>query len=169
MNIQNNNQETALMFAAQTGNLNHVDILISAGAEVKNENEIQEMLLIIECLNELIPAKVNQQGEEGNTAPSTFTDASLGVVAARGGFNYMTQSIALGADVNAWYNMSSRLIAPVVDEECPNKKDHTTPLMTVAVEGNVECLKEIIAVGVDINKEERWSNSFDDCCMSRSC
>ena len=36
VNIQNKNQETALMFAAGMGKTNHTEILFSAGAEVNN-------------------------------------------------------------------------------------------------------------------------------------
>ena len=77
-------------------------------------------------------AKVNQGGKGGNKAFSTFTDASLGTAALRGDLSYIKQSIALGADVNALYDMSTASISPVIDDECANKK-YATPLMIAAV------------------------------------
>ena len=64
VNIKNNTQETALMFAAGMGKTNHTDILISAGAEVNNGYESPQNGALmsavmgghVECLKQLTVA-----------------------------------------------------------------------------------------------------------------
>ena len=144
LNIKNNNQETALVIATKTGNVDRTEILISAGAEMSAEDH--QMLLINECLKELIPAEVNQRNIDGKAALSTF------IANLQGNLNNIKQSIELGSNVNDWYDVSA--ILPVLGEEYATKKFHATPLMIFsAFHGHDDYLKELIAAGAEVNKQ----------------
>ena len=77
----------------------------------------------------------------------------LGTAAVRGDLNYIKQSIASGVDMNALYDLSK--VLTITDKECTKKKCYITLLIMVAAEGHIEWLKEIIAAGADVNKQDK--------------
>ena len=77
---------------------------------------------------------------------SSLADTSISFADAIGAgkFTYVKELIAAGVDVNAWYKWSGN----IENRHC------FTPLMIIAIGGQVECLKELIAAGADVNKRD---------------
>ena len=155
----------ALHRAVKDGDVDCLTELIKTGSDniVNKKNDTPLMLDAqkgqVKCFNELYSAlmvtilKNHRDCMKDLPAFSTFTDISLGAAAFMGNLNYVKQSTASSANVNAWYAVSTEQILPVMDKDT-NTKYHLTPLMLAALKGHIECLKELIAAGSHINKKD---------------
>ena len=96
-------------------------------------------------MNDMKTETVNTRSSSADMNIS-FTDA-IGT----GKLTYVKELIAAGVDVNACHKWSGNILLPIMDTQ---NRDYFTLLMIAGISGQVECLKELITAGADVNKRD---------------
>ena len=167
---------TPLMFVANKGNKENLQVLIKAGADVNRQTKQGTTALLfavdkgyIGCVRVLIQsgANVNTRNDKGFTA--------LIQAANNGDAKCLNLLIEARANVNARTNEAHKTALTVATEnrhtECVNillkvgavvnfsTKDGKTPVMLASLCGHIECLQLLIEAEADVNRRTQNNNT----------
>jgi ankyrin repeat protein len=132
---------TALHWAVRQDNLELVNLLIGAGANVKAANRFGLTPLSVACLNgnPLTIEALLKAGADTNTALSEQGETPLMVAARTGNLNALNVLLRHGANVNARESSTGQ-----------------TALMWAAVEGHSEVVRDLLEHGADANAHSHF-------------
>jgi ankyrin repeat protein len=122
--------ETALFRALGNGNLNHMTVLIQAGADVNLRNKAGDTLLMVASLRDEYEMV---KFLKANSAKFNSPNEELTFAASHGYVADIQRVLAAGAKVNQAY------------------EGGITPLMVAAQNGQTDAVKALIAAGADMN------------------
>ena len=173
VNAKDNDGKTALIIAAESGCVDHINAIIAAGADVNAPDSKYGRTALMkaaysgnaDCVKALITADadVNATDKDGQTA---LTEVVGKVYAGKADAECIRLLIAAGADVNAKNNFGhtvlglaagsgkadcvKALVAAGADVNA--KRNHgLTALSSAAFKGAADCVKALIAAGADVN------------------
>ena len=165
VNMKDKLGKTALMYGIERGGIDHVKLIIGAGADVNTENKSKKARLTTAlmvaartgktiCMKELLKAgaKLNVANYEGATA--------LVLAIENRHHECVTELIAAGAGVNI--GTPSPLMITIQEENLYCLKEllkagadvnmgRIPPLITAAQQGNIDCAKELLKFGADVD------------------
>ncbi|MEO6185581.1 MAG: ankyrin repeat domain-containing protein [Steroidobacteraceae bacterium] len=154
-NAHNDFGTTPLAEAATTGNAEAIHLLLKAGADVESPNpEGQTALMVVARAGKLDAAKLLlKAGADVNAKEKWAGQSAVMWASAQGQAAMIKLLVKAGADVNA-RGMIREWQRRVTSEPRPKgmNRGGFTPLLYAAREGCIECARELLAGGADINR-----------------
>jgi ankyrin repeat protein len=156
-NARNEFGSLPLAEAATTGNAEAIRLLLKAGADVESPNpEGQTALMVVARAGKVDAAKLLiKAGANVNASERWAGQTALMWAAAQGQAEMIRVLVKAGADVNA-RGATREWARRVTSEPRPKgmNRGGFTPLLYTAREGCIECARELLKGGADINRAD---------------
>ena len=187
VNATNNNNSTALIQASSKGNIDAINVLLSAGANMAIQNVVDNTwihcAIFGNCSKEVLQSIIDQGADVNARNNQNIT--ALMLASRKGNIDAMNVLLSAGAnrtiedaDGDTWIhyaiygNCSKEVLQSIIDQGADvnaTNKNNTTALMLASEKGNIDAMNVLLRAGADRTIEDAEGDTWIHCAIHGNC